>query len=314
MRTRFDRFGKRMVGDALEGWCIVESEVEVPAETRRIDLRVTPIAARERALDHLGLLGRIIGSSVTLELFHNTPGGDELHLCLIKHGQYRDLLSRRKTLPPLPVQWVISSGRPDDGIEGLGFYPMPDGPRGIYECPRRFHTRLVVVSELPVTPDTLLLRLLGAGSVLKRAIAEIQALPAQAPERRLALPALLDLRLTTPSDPAQQTSDDQEFLMTTYPLVEAWRQEAIQQGLAQGVQEGLAQGVQEGLAQGIQQGLAQGVEQGERKLLLRQLKRRFGAEVDGDVECRVAAASAEQVELWAERVLSAATLDEILAR
>lgn len=35
-------------------------------------------------------------------------------------------------------------------------------------------------------------RLLGAGSVLKQAIAELQALPVEAPERRLALPVLLD--------------------------------------------------------------------------------------------------------------------------
>jgi hypothetical protein len=39
-----------------------------------------------------------------------------------------------------------------------------------------------------VARDTLLVRLLGAGSVLKQAIAELQALPADAPERRLALP------------------------------------------------------------------------------------------------------------------------------
>jgi hypothetical protein len=34
-------------------------------------------------------------------------------------------------------------------------------------------TRFVVVSELPVTPDTLLLRLLGAGQVLKQAIYQL---------------------------------------------------------------------------------------------------------------------------------------------
>lgn len=296
MRTRFDQFGKRMVRDALEGHCLVESEVEVPAETRRIDLLVTPRDAREVCLDHLGLLGRITSGSVTLELFHNTPSGDELYLCLIKHGQFRNLLSRRKAPPPFPVQWVISPGRPHDGVDSLGFHPSLDGLRGIYECPPRFCTRLIVVNELPVTPDTLLVRLLGAGSVLKQAIAELQVLPAQAPERTLALPILLDLRLTVPREPARQTADDQEFLMRTYPLVEAWRREAIEQGVEQGVQ----------------QGVQQGVEQGERKLLLRQLRRRFGAEVDGAIEERVVAASAEQVELWAERVLSAATLDEIL--
>jgi hypothetical protein len=82
-----------------------------------------------------------------------------------------------------------------------------------------------------------------------------------------------------------QTSDDQEFLMNTQDIVETWRQAAIQEGL----------------------------EQGERKVLLRLLRRRFGPEVDGEIERRVAAAPAEQVEVWAERVLSAGTLAELLA-
>ena len=141
--------------------------------------------------------------------------------------------------------------------------------------------------------DTLLVRLLGAGSTLKHAIAELQALPAEAPERRLALPVLLRLRLAVPTDPAQQTSDDQEFLMNTQDIVETWRREAIQEG--------------------VKQGLEQGLEQGERKQLLRLLRRRFGTAVDAQAERRVAAAPTEQIEIWAERVLSAATLTELLA-
>ena len=77
--------------------------------------------------------------------------------------------------------------------------------------------------------------------------------------------------------------------MNTQDIVEAWRRE------------------------GIQEGVKQGLEQGERKVLLRQLRRRFGAEVDGELERRVAAAPAEQIEIWVERVLSAATLAELLA-
>lgn len=292
-RTRFDRFGKEMVRDALEDRCIVETDAEVPADTRRVDLWVRPREAGAPLPDHLGLLGRITSRSVTLEFFHNTPSGEDLHVCLIKHGEFRHFLSRRRTLPPIPIQWVISSGRPDAGINGLGFRPVAGWPCGIYESPPLHCTRLVVVSELPEIRETLLVRLLGAGSVLKRAIAELQVLSAQAPERRLALPILLRLRVTVPTDPAQQTSDDQEFLMNTQDIVETWRREAIQEGVTQGVKQGL--------------------EQGERKLLLRQLRRRFGAEVDGDMERRVAAAPAEQIEIWAERVLSAATLAELLA-
>jgi hypothetical protein len=204
---------------------------------------------------------------------------------LIKHGNFRHALLRRRLLAPLPILSVISSGRPDGGIRGLGFRPMAGWPPGIYESPPLQWTRLVVVNELPVARDTLLVRLLGAGSVLQRAIAELQALPAEAPERTLALPVLVRLHLTVPTDPAQQTSDDQEFLMNTEDVYETWRRATLQEGL----------------------------QQGERKVLLRLLRRRFGAEVDGEIERRVAAAPAEQVEVWIERVLSAATLTELLA-
>jgi hypothetical protein len=317
MRTRFDQFGKQLVRDALDGLSSVEADAEVPADTRRIDLWVTPREAGMSLPDHLGLLGHIISGCVTLEFFHNTPSGDDLHVCLLKHGEFRHFLSRRKTLPPLPIQWVISSGRPEAGIDSLGFRPITGEPPGIYESPPRHCTRLVVVNELPVTRDTLLLRLLGAGSVLKHAIAELQALPVDAPERRLALPILLGLHLTVPTDPAQRTSDDQEFLMNTQDIVETWRRKAIEegvkQGLEEGVKQGLEEGVKQGLEEGVKQGLQQGLEQGERKVLLRLLRRRFGAKVDGEVERRIAAASGEQIEIWAERVLSAATLGELLA-
>jgi hypothetical protein len=75
--TPFDRFGKQMVRDALEGRCSIETDAEAPADTRRIDLWVTPREANAPLLDHLGLLGRITSGSVTLEFFHNTPSGEE---------------------------------------------------------------------------------------------------------------------------------------------------------------------------------------------------------------------------------------------
>lgn len=89
---------------------------------------------------------------------------------------------------------------------------------------------------------------------------------------------------------ADTSPDDLGLLgMNTQDIVETWRREAREEGVKQGL------------------------EQGERKLLLRMLRRRFGAEVDGAMERRVAAAPAAQIEVWAERVLSATTLAEILA-
>jgi hypothetical protein len=290
-----------MVRAALEIRGSVETDAEVPADTRRIDLWFLPDRAHVQLPDDLGWLGRMTGGPSTLEFFHNTPTGDELTACLIKHGEFRHFLARRKTPLPIATQWVISSGRPDGAIEGLGFRPMTRWPSGFYEGPPLLWTRLVVVNELPMARDTLLLRLLGAGSVLKLAIAELQSLSAEAPERTLALPVLLRLRLAVTSDPAKQTSDDQEFLMNTQDIVETWRREAIQEGVERGVKQGLERGVKQGL------------EQGERKLLLRLLRRRFGAQVDAETERRLEAASAEQIEVWAERVLSASSLAELLA-
>src|SRR5262249_50847250 len=63
----------------------------------------------------------------------------------------------------------------------------------------------------------------------------------------------------------------------------------------------------------VQEGVRQGLEQGERTLLLHQLHWRFGDQIDTEIERRVAAASTEQIEVWAVRVLSATTLAELLA-
>jgi hypothetical protein len=63
----------------------------------------------------------------------------------------------------------------------------------------------------------------------------------------------------------------------------------------------------------IEQGRREGRREGECALLLRQLRRRFGDAVNADIEQRIATAPIEQIDTWAERVLSAATLTELLA-
>ena len=126
IRTRFDRFGKQMVRSAAASCGSVETDAEVPADTRRIDLWFMPDPACEPVPGYLGLLGRIISGPSTLEFFHNTPSGEDLADCLTKHGQFRHYLSLRKPPPPIPTQWVISSGRPKGGIEGLRFHRLED--------------------------------------------------------------------------------------------------------------------------------------------------------------------------------------------
>ena len=59
--------------------------------------------------------------------------------------------------------------------------------------------------------------------------------------------------------------------------------------------------------------IEQGRQQGVQGVLLRLLRQRFGDAVNAQVEQRIATASLEQVEAWTGRVLSAATLAEVIA-
>jgi hypothetical protein len=62
----------------------------------------------------------------------------------------------------------------------------------------------------------------------------------------------------------------------------------------------------------IEKGREKGRLEGERRLLLRQLRVRFG-NVTPEVEARIGSASEAELETWSERVLTVASLDEIFA-
>jgi predicted transposase YdaD len=67
------------------------------------------------------------------------------------------------------------------------------------------------------------------------------------------------------------------------------------------------------IEQGIEQGIQRGRQQGLQEMLLRLLRQRFGDAVDTHVEQRIAMASADQIETWSDRLLSATTLSEVFA-
>ena len=58
------------------------------------------------------------------------------------------------------------------------------------------------------------------------------------------------------------------------------------------------------------QAIARGVQRGEAFLLQRQLTRRFG-ELSAAQQAKLAAATPAQLEIWGDRVLDAASLDEV---
>lgn len=68
----------------------------------------------------------------------------------------------------------------------------------------------------------------------------------------------------------------------------------------------------QGLEEGIKQGIEQGVRQGESAILVRQLSRRFG-DVPENIRNQIDAASLMEIEKWADRVLTASSLEDIFS-
>ncbi len=77
-------------------------------------------------------------------------------------------------------------------------------------------------------------------------------------------------------------------------------------------EQGRKEGRKEGEDAGMEVGMELGMEAGERAMFLRLLDKRFGP-LDASVRARVEQASVSDLELWANRILTAATLEEILA-
>lgn len=83
-------------------------------------------------------------------------------------------------------------------------------------------------------------------------------------------------------------------------------EEKFDQAYEEGVQDGIAKGVE----QGVEQGIEQGIERGEKEVLLSQLRAKFGP-LDDDYLQQFDAADRDQLLCWAQRVLSAETIDEV---
>jgi hypothetical protein len=82
------------------------------------------------------------------------------------------------------------------------------------------------------------------------------------------------------------------------------------EGEAKGRTEGEAKGRTEGEAKGRTEGEAKGRTEGEAKLLSKQLTLKFGPLDDATTQ-RLRAASTAEIELWAERILTADSLDDV---
>ncbi|MCY3980274.1 MAG: Rpn family recombination-promoting nuclease/putative transposase [Alphaproteobacteria bacterium] len=111
--------------------------------------------------------------------------------------------------------------------------------------------------------------------------------------------------------------DRWEALMGT--VAEAWieqgRAEGVERGRVEGIERGRVEGIERGRIEGIERGRIEGIErgrvEGQAGIVLRLLELRFGP-LPETARARVLGAPAAELEAWAEAVLEASSLDEVM--
>ncbi|BDI18222.1 hypothetical protein ANSO36C_40240 [Nostoc cf. commune SO-36] len=104
---------------------------------------------------------------------------------------------------------------------------------GVHFLPDALRTAIVAIHQLPQTPETLWLRLLGRGNVQSQAIIDLQALPLDYPYQKSNLELAYNLRENLRVN-QELEADDRELIMRLEPLYQRDREQAKEEGRQRG--------------------------------------------------------------------------------
>jgi hypothetical protein len=284
--TRFihDQFAKDYLEELLKPFGEVQAASQVAGEIREIDVLFTPFPNQTTNVELLGLLGKLATTPAIFEPFRNPASTEEICDCLLKSLEVRGALRRaakreqtNKTKIEIPKLWILTPTASRNIISGFSETTKPDSLPGIYYLAKSLHAAIVVIHQLPQTQETLWLRLLGRGTVQKRAIDELAALPLNQPYVKITLELLYNLQKNLKINQSSQT-EDQELIMRLAPLYQQDRELAKQEG--------------------------------EQRLIIRLLNRRIG-EIDSSLIQKVQELPVEKLEELGEALLDFTSVTDL---
>lgn len=291
--TRFihDQFAKDYLEELLKPFGEVQAASQVAGEIREIDVLFTPFPNQTTNTELLGLLGKLATTPAIFEPFRNPASTEEICDCLLKSLEVRSALRRAakreqttKVKIEIPKLWILTPTASRNIISGFSGITKPDSLPGIYYLAKSLQAAIVVIHQLPQTQETLWLRLLGRGTVQKRAIDELAALPLNQPYVKITLELLYNLQKNLKINQSSQT-EDQELIMRLAPLYQQDRELAKQEGLQEGLQK-------------------------EKRLIIRLLNRRIG-EIDSLLIQKVQELTVEKLEELGEALLDFTSVTDL---
>ncbi|MGA9382035.1 MAG: hypothetical protein WBV73_25015, partial [Phormidium sp.] len=134
----------------------------------------------------------------------------------------------------LPHLWIISPTASESLLSGFGAtLDLDNWGSGVYFLHPHLKTGIVVIHQLPPTPETLWLRILGKGRVQQQAIDDLVKIPENDPLRIVVLELLSNLKTILEVN-QNLAPEEQDLIMRLSPLYEQRLAEATQQGIDQG--------------------------------------------------------------------------------
>ncbi len=298
--TRFihDKFAKDYLEELLKDYGEVKASEKVSGEIKEIDVLFTPAKQQSSKLQILGLLGRLAENPAIIEPYRNPASSDEICDCILKLLEVKASLRREAKANKIKLQeseipklWILTPTISETRLSSFRTIQKEGWLSGVHFLADPLRTAIVVIHQLPQTPETLWLRLLGRGSVQSQAIIELQALPLDHPYQKTTLELVYNLRENLRVNQKLET-DDRALIMRLEPLYQRNREQAKEEGRQEGRQEGK--------------------QEGEKNLILRLLHRRIG-EIDALLIERITGLSIEQLENLGEALLDFSSVADLEA-
>ncbi len=219
-KFKHDEFAKELLRVLLEPFGEVQVDRSVKSEIRRIDVYFTPAEIMPDD-STLKLLWKCAPHGAAFEPFRSPVQDDEVRSTMGKLFDVHAALARqanraKKTVPKteeLPQLWIITPTMSEEKLRAANVINKEEWGKGIYLLGDMFRTGIIVVHQLPKTPETVWFRTLGRGKVQQEAIDEIANLPKNSSYRQKILELFADLKINLESI-TDQEPDEMELLMT----------------------------------------------------------------------------------------------------
>lgn len=172
-KTPHDSLAKDLLCTVLQDYGKARPHFEIKAaKPQYADVWFSPGEEVSSVGPLMELLVRMCAEASIIEPYSETPRPSRVMDCITKSLTL--MRARREKVPPR--LWILSPGVPRSSLQA--WRARSDGGRwvkGFYSLPRPLNAHIIVLSELPPGPETLILRLLGRSPVRDDAVKEASA-------------------------------------------------------------------------------------------------------------------------------------------